>query len=123
VYNFDVSPRGEIRAGKMGRRADTGRTVIELSRFCLGERNECIEIGDAERAWHHDNRRRRADHCHPGKILDRIERQIFIEQAQDRVPGIAEQQRVAIGSRGRDRFGADDSAGARPIHHHDLLPQ
>ena len=95
-------------------RARPRRAVGELLRLRLGD--EVFHGGDAELVVHHQKRRHGGDHHHRLEGFHRIVgRRRLEDRAQDLRSHAGEQDRVAVGRRVRDQFGADGAAGAAAI--------
>jgi hypothetical protein len=58
-----------------------------------------------------------------GDIADEIVIELFVKRRVDRMNQIDLQQRVAIGRRVHDHFGADVGAAAGPVLDNELLPE
>ena len=89
--------------------------------FGFGERDQLIDVLHRQIRRHDQHQRHRRDLADPGKILDRVDGQAFVEGADDRVSVGGRHQGVAVGRAVRD---ADRAGDAGPVLDDDrLLPQ
>ena len=74
--------------------------------------------------WIEQDHHRHADDAGDrGDVAEKIEFEFVVERGVDRVRHGGEQQRVSIGRRVHDGFGADVAAGARTVLGHEGLAQ
>ena len=110
-------------ARQMHRGADAGRGHVDLARVGLGERDELGHGAGRHRLVHlhhvggaHQTGDRR-------DVLEKIERQRFIERGVDGARGRHEQNRVAVRRRIDHRLGGDIAPCPAPVLDHHLLAE
>ena len=113
----------EQRRGEMGIAADAARPVRHGARLRLGE---CEQLPDrlcGHGRMHDDDVGLFAQHRHRREILQRVVRQLRIEDGIDGDAHAGDKERVAVRPRLGDDVGADRAAGPAAVVHHDRLPE
>jgi hypothetical protein len=123
VPHVDAGHRFEHFGRDVRDRSDPARSEIEFPGIGL-----CI--GDQFRNAVHRDRRIDLEHVghaedagNGSEVMQEIEFQIPVKRGIGRIGGRREQERVAVGRRFRDEFGADVAAGARFIVEHERLAE
>jgi hypothetical protein len=101
--------------------AGSGRSIIDLAGMSRGVGDELgNRPGRKRRRDKHDVRRA---HDAPGRhdIADEVEAQLLIECCVDRVGGIDQEKRIAVGRCRDHRLGAEIAAGAGSVLDHGRL--
>ena len=105
----------------MAAAAGARRAVIELAGTRPGEPDQVLDRFRGQRRVHVDEQRLHRDLRDRRKILDRIVRQLRIKSGIHDVAAVGHQQRMAVGRRARDDFGADEPARAGAVLDDELL--
>ena len=102
--------------------ADAGRAVVQFAGFGFGECDEFLQRFNAKLRVDHHDVGIGGGHRDGREILQRIVGQFLVDPGIDRDrPGLAEQQRVAVGIGFSDEIGTDDRAGAAAVLDHNGL--
>ena len=103
--------RAHVTAGADRRSAD-----IEFARLLLGERDHFSDCLRGKRRMGEQGDRHRRDEADRRKILARVHAELGVKAWVDRQrPGVAEQQRVAVGCGACHRAGADCAAATAAV--------
>jgi hypothetical protein len=114
----------EQLARKMRNRARPCRSEGQAAGLRLGERDQFVHRGDAERRMRHQQVRQLVEQADRREVLHRIERQVAIQRRPHamRADG-AEKQRVPVGRRLGRGLGANAPAGAGTVIDQHLLAE
>ena len=108
--------RLEQFACDMGEVAEAGGTVVDLSRARAGHIDQLCERLRRERRMHDDHQPGRiGDVDDRREVAQRVVRELAVDRWIDGVRPGRGQQRLAVGRRARDEFGADDVVGAATL--------
>ena len=100
----------------MGEVAEAGGTVVDLSRARAGHIDQLCERLRRERRMHDDHQPGRiGDVDDRREVAQRVVRELAVDRWIDGVRPGRGQERVAVGRRARDEFGADDVVGAATL--------
>ena len=99
----------------MRRRADAGRSHVDLARVGLRIGDEFGDGRCGERDIHVHHQGRADDARNRGDIADEIVIELLVERCIDRVRHGEHDKRVAVRRRAHGHFGADVGGGAGPV--------
>ena len=123
----DLHPRhrGQHRQPEVRGGAVAGRSEIELPWLRTRQRQQLGHAVGRVRRRHHQQHRRGGDQADRLEGALDVEWQVAIQKAVDHLgAGIADHQRMAVGSRLGDVLHRDGAVGAGAVfHHHRLAPQ
>lgn len=106
------------------RRAACGRCrVIELSRFCLGKRNQLLQGVRRNRGIHHHDGLGACNRRNRREVVDDRVRRRHEKRVDDERVGSGKEDRMTIGPGLGDDVGTDHRVPARAVVHNHLLAQ
>src|SRR5262249_304525 len=122
MCHVDLGHRLEQLAGEMGWISVTGRRHVDLCRISLGVGNEFGKrLG--RNGWMHQYDKGATDHANDRDVPNEIETELVIQCRVDRGSRVKPEQRMAVGWRTHDRFGAGIAGCAGPVLNYEWLAE
>jgi hypothetical protein len=124
VHHVDSGHGEEERHVEVRGRARSCRAVVELARVLLRVVDELLQVLHRHRRVRHDDLVRVRHHGDRLEVLERVVGLLrLVQRGVDDVGRAHHQDGVAVGRRGRDELGADETAGTGLVVHHDRLSE
>src|SRR5262249_20250187 len=123
VKQVDTGHHHEQLAENMGRAPDAGRRHVQLARIGLGISDEFGNRLGRDQRVHHHGIRGVDDTCDRRDVADEVEIEVGVKCRVDGIRRQHKEQRVAVRQRSYDDFGANITAGARPVFDDELLSE
>ncbi len=121
MHDVDAGRQLEFLPGEMVRSADAGRAEIHLAGIRLGVTDQLRNVARREIEVGGEGERRMRDHRHRSEVSSGIVLEIAIHRRAHGQRRGRYQQRMSVGRRGGDEFGADGAPGAGAVLDHERL--